>query len=104
MRAYLSAVGRGQRKLPPSQEVFRPIVRRHVVSVSSRIAYLLQRLYAKPQIPFLQLFAEITDRSELVATFLAVLELIKDQRIQVLDDEALTVSAVYPSPAQPPLS
>lgn len=94
MKAYLAAVGRSQRRLPPSEEVFRPIVRRHVVSVSSRIAYLLQRLYDRPEIPFSQLFSGMRDRSELVATFLAVLELIKDRRIQVLDDADLTIQAV----------
>ena len=98
MRAYLVAVGRGQRRLPPSEEVFRPIVRRHVVSVSSRIAYLLQRLYDRSEIPFEQLFAGISDRSELVATFLAVLELIKDKRIQVQDDDALTITALGSAP------
>lgn len=94
MRAYLIAVGRGQRRLPPSEEVFRPIVRKHVVSVSSRIAYLLQRLYDRSEIPFEQLFVGIQDRSELVATFLAVLELIKDKRILVQDDDALTIKAL----------
>jgi segregation and condensation protein A len=78
--------------------VFRPIVRRHVVSVSSRIAYLLQRLYDRSEIPFEQLFAGIYDRSELVATFLAVLELIKDKRIQVQDDDALTITALGSAP------
>lgn len=94
MRAYLAAVGRGQRRLPPSEDAFRPIIRKHVVSVSSRIAYLLGRFYDSPAIPFGKLFSGISDRSELVATFLAVLELIKDRRIQVLDDEALTIQTV----------
>lgn len=91
MGAYLSAVGRGQRKLPPSEDVFRPIVRRHVVSVSSRIAYLLQRLYREKAIGFEKLFYHVEDRSELVATFLAVLELIKDKRILVSEDEKQTI-------------
>lgn len=94
MRAYLSAIGRGQRKLPPPEDVFRPIVRRHVVSVSSRIAYLLQRLYTEKSIAFQRLFYNVEDRSELVATFLAVLELIKDKRIQVGEDNGLTVTAI----------
>lgn len=94
MKAYLSAIGRGQRKLPPSEDVFRPIVRKHVVSVSSRIAYLLQRLYREKSISFQMLFFHVGDKSELVATFLAVLELIKDKRIQVSDDAVQTVTAI----------
>lgn len=94
LRAYLSAIGRGHRKLPPSEDVFRPIVRRHIVSVSSRIAYLLQRLYQEKSIGFRKLFVNVEDRSELVATFLAVLELVKDRRIQVADDGIQTVTAV----------
>jgi len=94
IKAYLSAIGRGQRKLPPSEDVFRPIVRKHVVSVSSRIAYLLQRLYHEKSIAFQKLFFHVGDKSELVATFLAVLELIKDKRIRVADDEIQTVTAL----------
>ena len=94
IRAYLSAIGRGHRKLPPSEDVFRPIVRKHVVSVSSRLAYLLQRLYHEKSIGFQNLFYHVEDKSELVATFLAVLELIKDKRIQVADDEIQTVTAI----------
>ena len=94
MGAYLSAIGRGQRKLPPPEDVFRPIVRRHVVSVSSRIAYLLQRLYREKAIGFEKLFYHVEDRSELVATFLAVLELVKDKRILVSEDEQQTIVPV----------
>ena len=73
-----------------------------MVSVSSRIAYLLQRLYDRTELPFDQLFIGIQDRSELVATFLAVLELIKDKRIQVLDDDALTITPLKGAPLPEP--
>ena len=36
-RSYLSAVGKGKRKLPPPVEAFTAIVSRKIVSVASRI-------------------------------------------------------------------
>ena len=39
--SYLSAIGRGQRKQPPSTEVFTNIVAKKIVSVSSKIVRVL---------------------------------------------------------------
>lgn len=46
----------------------------------------MRRLYAHPTLGFGELFADQQDRSELVATFLALLELIKGGRVTVSDD------------------
>jgi segregation and condensation protein A len=84
--AYLSAAGRGRRFLPPPQEAFSAIVSHRVVSVSSRIVYVLRCLRRKSRQSYTALFEGIRDHSERVATFLAVLELIKGKRI-FLDGE-----------------
>ncbi len=86
LSAYLAAIGKGGRKLPPSTEAFRPLVSRRVVSVSSRITVILTVLYEKNDVPLEELFALAQDRSELVATFLAALELIKEKRVWVQDN------------------
>ena len=84
--AYMSAMGKKTAKLPPKQEVFQPIVKKRVVSVTSRIIFVLKNLYSKKKIQFKELFSKSKDRSEMVATFLAVLELIKNKRVRVDDD------------------
>lgn len=81
--AYQDAIGRGRRRLPPPPQAFSGIVARRVVSVGSRIIFILKSLYRKGRATYISLFAESSDRGELVATFLAVLELVKAKRIQV---------------------
>ena len=58
---------------------------RSVVSVASRIAFVLSKLYRRARVNFLGLF-EQSDRPEMVATFMAVLELIKDKRVRATPD------------------
>ena len=81
--AYLSAAGRGKRRLPPPALAFSGIVSRKIVSVSSRIVFVLRRLYQRRQVSYDSLFETAESKSELVATFMALLELIKSQRIRV---------------------
>lgn len=81
--AYISAVGRGQRKLPPPTTVFTKIVAKKVVSVSSKIVFVLKKLVNGGKKKMTSLFQTAESRSELVATFLAVLELCKSNRIEV---------------------
>ncbi len=81
--AYLSAAGRGKRRLPPPAAAFHGIVARKIVSVSSRISYVLRRLYSKQKVSYSSFFENASSRSELVATFLALLELIKSKRIRI---------------------
>ncbi len=81
--AYLSAAGRGKRRMPPPAQAFSGIVARKIVSVSSRITYVLRRLYTRKAVSYGSLFRKAESKSELVATFLALLELIKSKRIRV---------------------
>ena len=80
--------GRLMRKLPPDEKSFIPIVKRRIVSVESRIVYLLNRFYKKDLLSFDELFSQSEDKSETVATFLAVLELIKTKRIEADENSA----------------
>ncbi len=81
--AYGSAVGRGRRFLPPKPEEFSGIVSYRVVSITSRIVGILRRLWKTGVSRYKDLYNGCRGRSELVATFLAVLELIKGQRIRL---------------------
>ncbi|MEG1942668.1 MAG: segregation/condensation protein A [Angelakisella sp.] len=88
--SYWQAIGKGKRKLPPQSEVFSPLVARPFVSVASRIVFLLRKFYRSSRMAVSGLFAESHSRSEMVATFLAILELMKAKRI-ALDESDGTV-------------
>ena len=93
--AYISAVGRGQRRLPPDRSAFEGIVSRKIVSVSSRIIHVMRRLWHGRTVTYRELFTSSNGRSDLVATFLAVLELVKGKRILIDGDgDDATVSMI----------
>lgn len=86
LAAYMDIMGRGVRAQPPDTGSLDPIVTAPIVSVSSRIVYILRGLKKGSVKRLSDLFADATSRSESVATFLGVLELIKARRMQ-LDNE-----------------
>lgn len=91
--AYLSAVGRGMRHLPPPVDNFKPLVAKKIVAVSTKVVSILRSLRKKTKVKWKSLFLESKSRSELVATFLAVLELVKAKRVTVDGDgEKMTVT------------
>lgn len=81
--AYLSAVGRGKRKMPASDAPFRKIVAKKIVSVSTKIVFVIRNLFKGGKKSLQSLYKTAHSRSELVATFLAVLELCKANRVKV---------------------
>lgn len=81
--AYISAVGRGKRRLPPPVDAFSGIVARKIVSVRSRVTYIMSKLVNGSRVSYRSLFVDGSEKSELVATFLAVLELVKNKRIYI---------------------
>lgn len=84
--AYLSAAGRGKRRLPPSTAPFTRIVAKKIVSVSSKIVYVMRNLLKGGKRKLSALYNGAKSRSELVATFLAVLELCKANRVIIEGD------------------
>ena len=85
--AYIAAAGRKLRQLPPPIEAFREIVVKKVVSVSSKITRIFNRLTKKGQKAKLTaLLSDAESRSDIVATFLAVLELTKSKKVKVIGD------------------
>lgn len=81
--AYLSAVGRGKRKMPVNDAPFRKIVAKKIVSVSTKIVFVIRNLFKGGKKSLQSLYKTAHSRSELVATFLAVLELCKANRVKV---------------------
>lgn len=81
VRAANAMLQKAQRRLPPPAHVFSGIVGREPVPVAIRIASILKRFLKNTRLTFLRLFDDAQNRSEIVATFLAVLELSKTRRV-----------------------
>ena len=86
LEAYLAVAGRRQRKMPPPASAFTQIVARRMVSIRSRIMLIMSKIMGNGNIPIEEIWAQNSDRYELVASFLAVLELIRHSRVLVSDD------------------
>lgn len=85
-RAYLAAVGKGKRKLPPPVEAFKAIVAKKIISVSSKISVIFSKLRNRINVRFMSFYEDAETRSDMVAVFLAMLELIKSKNIKVDGD------------------
>lgn len=82
-RAYLRVVGEKNRKLPPIKESFSKIVSTKIISVNSKIVHILRKLWKMNVLEYNEIFESSKERSEVVATFLALLELVKGKRVSV---------------------
>lgn len=84
--AYISAAGK-KINVPPPIEAFREIVVKKIVSVGSKISNIFSKLKTKgSKAAFKSFFSDAASRSDMVATFLALLELTKSKKITVLGD------------------
>lgn len=81
LRAANNMLRKTQRRIPPPVSAFTGIVGREPAPVEARITSVLRRFTRQIKVPFRQLFEDAKNRSEIVATFLAVLELSKTRRI-----------------------
>ncbi|MBE6851083.1 MAG: segregation/condensation protein A [Ruminococcus sp.] len=72
-----------------SEKITDTVTQAKVVSVISKVVFVLRRLYAGKAVSVQSLYDGITDRSARVATFLAVLELTRFGRIELNDDNTM---------------
>ncbi|MDD4851459.1 MAG: segregation/condensation protein A [Gemmiger sp.] len=89
--AWYNLMGRSLRKKRPQQNRFEPLVTAPFVSVASRVVHLLRGMVRGTMRRMSQLFSQEESRSTNVATFLALLELIRAGRVKIDDVGALTV-------------
>ena len=89
VQAWFSLMGRSLRRRKPTQQRFEPLVTAPFVSVTSRVAHMLRGLLQGTLRRMGQLFSREESRSTNVATFLALLELIRAGRVRVRDDGGL---------------
>lgn len=89
LKAYMGIMGKSARFAPASTRDFEPLVTAPVVSVASRIVNILRSLRRGRARCLQDFFTGCRSRSEAVATFLGVLELIRAHRLTVQDDGAV---------------
>lgn len=83
LSAYISAAGRGRRRLPPPLDSFKAIVAKKFVAVAEKVSTVMDKLKGGKKVRFLALFRDAGTKSDMVATFLAVLELAKSKQIVI---------------------
>jgi len=86
IRAADNLLNKKQRSVPPPVSAFRGIVGREPVPVEGQIKGIVKRLQQVSRFRFLRLFEEASSRSEIVATFLAVLELSKLHQVELIGE------------------
>ncbi|MGM9936722.1 MAG: segregation and condensation protein A [Candidatus Ornithomonoglobus sp.] len=82
-----SILQRRIRKAKPEKRAFSGIVGREKVSVDDMVEKVCKVLHRRKRVEFSTLFREEDSRPEMIATFLAVLEMIKLKRIRADYDE-----------------
>ena len=89
--AFASVMERFEKTLPPSKMLFSGIVGRDLVSVKSKVKDIKSALNIQGQLTFNELFTEVKSRSEIVAIFLAVLEMIRNDAVKMsfLDEQII---------------
>ena len=95
IRAMAAVSERSERALPPPTTNFTGIVGREPYPVTKKAAEVLRRLLSYGVSKFLKLFKGNRSRSEIVATFLAVLELCRLKSVELEDDESEDVSVRF---------
>ena len=78
---WQALMGRTTVRKMPTQQQFEPLVSAPQVSVSSRVVYILRQLIAGGAKKMEQLFSRRQTRGANVATFLALLELVRGGRV-----------------------
>ena len=88
--AFVTAMGRMDRRVAVPTQAFTKIVAKKIVSVSTKIVFVIRNLVKGGKSKLSSLYKTARSRSELVATFLAVLELCKANRVEISGDDAET--------------
>ena len=91
LSAYMRVVGKKLRRMPPRIDVFRPLIQKKIVSVSEKIKAVVSMLGFSGKMRFGEIIRTSRSRSDMVAAFLAILELAKTGHIE-LDGEKESVT------------
>lgn len=93
--AFAAMADRAGRELPPVLAGFRAIITKEPYSVTKKAAEVLKRLISRGVTKFRSLFRGSKSRSEIVATFLAVLELCRLSSVRIGEDARGETTVTY---------
>ena len=85
--AFLLLIEKTERRQPPPKDNFEGIVGREPASVKDMATGLVGKLRTKGKLSFNRAFEGVKHKNQVVAIFLAILELMKLNHIEVYDDE-----------------
>lgn len=94
-QTFEKVMKRFEERLPPSKILFSGMVGREPVSVKSKMHSVTRMIKINGQVTFDDLFLEVSSRSEIVAIFLAVLELVRSNEVgfETKDNQIVLSSA-----------
>ncbi len=95
LEALAIIADRSQQRLPPPARNFEGIVGTEPYPVAAKAAEVIKKLITKGKAKFLSLFRGNRSRSEVVATFLAILELCKIKSIRLDEEDGDEVLVTY---------
>ena len=104
LTALAAIADRSERRLPPPVSNFAGIVGAEPYPVAKKAAEVLRRLIGHGVMKFLTLFKGSRSRSEIVATFLSVLELCRLHSVRIEDTDAEQEIAFVQKPDEKDLS
>ncbi len=85
--AFMTVLEKTERRAPPSKSNFTGIVGREPVSVREKAGTLIHRLKKDKKIRFENIFENASHKNEVVALFLAILELMKLNQILAYEED-----------------
>lgn len=86
MEAFYDVLERTKRREPPPKKTFDGIIKRRVISIRDKASNIIGMVKNSNRVTFRDLFLKEETKPELVATFLALLELIRQSRIRFYDE------------------
>ena len=92
VKAYEVLDDKSIRRAPPKKEKFEPIVAAPIVSVQTKIFSVLKGLMKNKMQSLQSAFDKTKGKSDAIATFMAILELIRAHRISIDEDENMVLS------------
>ena len=92
VKAYEVIDDKSIRRAPPKMEKFEPIVSAPIVSVQTKIFTVLKNLMKNKVQSLQSAFDKAKGKSDAIATFMAILELVRAHRISIDEDENMVVS------------
>ncbi len=93
-KAFVRLINRSKLYSSPPEKVFAPLLRGRMVSVSEKIYCIMKRLKIHGKQSFDELMLLCENRSELVASFMAILELAKVRRIELEEKSDGTLNII----------